>query len=589
MVRMFARRRFSHWLIGASLLSALEGATMLALGMASVAPAQAQTMDQRYPFLRRQHQRSSGGGLFGNLFGGFEQPRSFGRERQPSTQPREQVDYSRAPAAHKPAPDAPPPTTSIVVMGDGMADWLAYGLEDAFSDSPNVGIVRESKSHSGLLRYQWRSDLDWWHVARDELAKQKANYAVMMLGVSDRQNISEKDVAKEAEKEQQANKNVQDQAKPDENQADNADQAREHKYPRGVIPFRSDRWAKVYAHRIDETIAALKSKGVPVFWVGLPSIRGTRSTADAVYLNNLYRARAERAGITYVDIWDGFVDDSGKYSSYGPDYEGQTRRLRSADGVFFTKYGARKLAHYVEREIRRYMNNRAVVSLPTGPIAPVPNAGKSTERPVAGPVVPLTVAPSSADTLAGGPGMGMSAGDAIATKVLVKGDAVAAPVGRADDFAWPPGSDGNRKADEKTSPSASNAPKAPGTAFANAAPTAAAPAPKAGVPAPIMASPPAQPAAAAPPPAQAKAAVEPAKPVEKKPAAIARPADIATPEPVEEKKLRQREPAERTAQSRPVQSHPVTPKPVHQRSSHQRSSNPFPSLFGRDGPFGWMR
>ena len=98
-------------------------------------------------------------------------------------------------------------------------------------------------------------------------------------------------------------------------------------------------------------IAALKSKGVPVFWVGLPAIRGTRSTADMVYLDDLYRARAERAGIIYVDIWDGFVDESGRYVTHGPDFEGQMRRLRSGDGVHFTKAGARKLAHYVEREI----------------------------------------------------------------------------------------------------------------------------------------------------------------------------------------------------------------------------------------------
>ena len=63
-----------------------------------------------------------------------------------------------------------------------------------------------------------------------------------------------------------------------------------------MIEFRSDKWAEIYAKRIDETVAALKSKGVPVFWVGLPSIRGTHSTADAIYLNDLYRARAERAG-----------------------------------------------------------------------------------------------------------------------------------------------------------------------------------------------------------------------------------------------------------------------------------------------------
>ena len=86
----------------------------------------------------------------------------------------------------------------------------------------------------------------------------------------------------------------------------------------GIIEFRTELWAKVYSRRIDETIAALKSKGVPVFWVGLPSIKGTKSSADAVYLNDLYRARAERAGIVYIDVWDGFVDEAGKFTTFGP-------------------------------------------------------------------------------------------------------------------------------------------------------------------------------------------------------------------------------------------------------------------------------
>ena len=42
---------------------------------------------------------------------------------------------------------------------------------------------------------------------------------------------------------------------------------------------------------------------------------------------------AGKAGITYVDVWDGFVDDQGRYAVQGPDFEGQTRRLRTSDGV----------------------------------------------------------------------------------------------------------------------------------------------------------------------------------------------------------------------------------------------------------------
>ena len=102
-------------------------------------------------------------------------------------------------------------------------------------------------------------------------------------------------------------------------------------------------------------IAVLKSKGVPVLWVGLPAVRGPKAMSDSLFLNSLYRDAAGKAGITYVDVWDGFVDEAGRFLQQGPDFEGQIRRLRAYDGVYFTKAGARKLAHYVEREITRLM------------------------------------------------------------------------------------------------------------------------------------------------------------------------------------------------------------------------------------------
>lgn len=449
--RMAGKNRFSRWLVGAALLAAVDFAGLAALELAVGSPAQAQFFrDDRFPFLSRQRpQRPSGGGFFGGFFGGGQ--------RQFDNTPEQQapVDNSRAPPPKKAEakPDAVAPTTSIVVMGDGMADWLAYGLEDAFADSPEIAVIRKNKVHSGLLRYEAKGDLDWWHVARDILNQEKTNFVVMMLGVSDRQNIRERDLAKEADKKKEkdkASKQASEKESQPKDQGEDAEQdtitapeTQPGKRSNGVIEFRTDQWAEIYSKRIDETIAALKSKGVPVFWVGLPSIRGTKSTADAVYLNDLYRARAERAGVIYVDIWDGFVDEAGKYSNFGPDYEGQMRRLRSSDGVFFTKSGALKLAHYVEREIRRQMNSRvAPIAIPSGPAVPATPDGKPAARPVAGPVVPLTVAPTTSEDLLGGAGNSSPHGDAIATRVLVKGEPVAAPRGRADDFVLQPDSDG---------------------------------------------------------------------------------------------------------------------------------------------------
>jgi hypothetical protein len=327
------------------------------------------------------------------------------------------------------------PTTSIIVMGDGMADWLAYGLEEAFSDSADVAIVRKNKINSGLVHYESKGGADWPHAARDILTQEKANFVVMMIGLNDRQDIRGNEiVAVEADKKKDE-KAASSSGSPDSPRPPTASggvRANGNK----VIEFRSDEWAKFYSRRIDEVTTALKSKGVPVFWVGLPPIRGTKSTAAAGYLNDLYRARAERDGAIYIDVWDGFVDEGGKYTNYGPDYEGQIRRLRSGDGVFFTKYGARKLAHYVEREIRRYMSDHISLALPSSPAVQAPRESKPAARPLAGPVVPLTATPDHVDALLSGAGSATSGRDEIAAKALGKGEPLMAPRGRADNFMW---------------------------------------------------------------------------------------------------------------------------------------------------------
>jgi uncharacterized protein len=105
-----------------------------------------------------------------------------------------------------------------------------------------------------------------------------------------------------------------------------------------------------------------------VLWVGLPAVRGAKATADMLFLDSLYRDAAGRGGVTYVDVWDGFVDEAGRFRQEGPDFEGQIRRLRSDDGVYFTRAGARKLAHYVEREITRLLAGRSTPNaLPSEP------------------------------------------------------------------------------------------------------------------------------------------------------------------------------------------------------------------------------
>jgi uncharacterized protein len=441
-------------------------AVVVALLVGIAGPASAQFFNFGGPSRPQQQQpqpRSGGfgggGGWFGgDLFAPFQQqaPKRIIRE-----------DFSKAPPPEK---RETVPDRNVLVLGDGMADWLAYGLEDAYLEQPDMGVIRKSKAVSGLIKYQPKGDpADWAAAAKGILATEKPDAIVVMLGLNDRMAMREPAAEKSDSKPADKKIDKKDvRAKPDSKPDGAADAAtkpedkvvdtdlppddadgdappaiapeKSTRSPNGLYEFREERWVELYSKKIDEMIAVLKSKGVPVLWVGLPAVYGAKGTADMLFLDSLYRNAAGKAGITYVDVWDGFVDEAGRFLQRGPDFEGQPRQLRSRDGVFFTPPGARKLAHYVEREIARLMAARsAPITLPTEPATPDANAlpGQPAPRPLAGPILPLVASSVGTDQLLGGPGSRPAAVDALAARTLVKGEPLAPPAGRADDFVWP--------------------------------------------------------------------------------------------------------------------------------------------------------
>jgi uncharacterized protein len=463
------KKSFLHLFTEGGPLVAL--AVAIALLIAVAAPASAQFFGGGFGggFFGgppRQQQAPQRGWFGGDFFAPFQQQ-----------QPKRVEDFSRAPP---PAKRDTVPERNILVLGDAMADWLAYGLEDAYAEQPDMGVIRKHKTVSGLLQYQPKGEpADWAAAAKTILATEKPDIIVVMLGLNDRVAIREpaaeksdgkpnekkgdkKDAhakpeskpeskpaeAKPAGKTDDAAATKQDDKASDAELADDAESdsqpliapERTTRSPTGVVQFRDERWVELYNKKIDEMIGVLKTKGVPVLWVGLPAVRGAKATSDALFLDALYREGAAKAGITYVDVWDGFVDEAGRFLQQGPDFEGQIRRLRSYDGVYFTKPGARKLAHYVEREVSRLLAGRsAPFTLPSEPGTPDANAlpGQPAPRPLAGPILPLVASSVGTDQLLGGPGSRPASVDALVARTLVKGEPLAAPAGRADDFAWP--------------------------------------------------------------------------------------------------------------------------------------------------------
>src|ERR1700744_4078557 len=188
-------------------LIAVSVAVVLLLGI--VGPASAQFFNFGNfggPPVRQQPQPRPQGGGMGGWFGG-ELFAPF-QQQEPKRVVRE--DFSKAPPAKRDA-NAAPPERNIAVFGDGMADWLAYGLEDTYADQPEMGVIRHSRATSGLIRYQPKGEpADWAAAAKGFLANEKPDAMVVMLGLNDRHALrepaAEKADGKSSDKDKKADK-----------------------------------------------------------------------------------------------------------------------------------------------------------------------------------------------------------------------------------------------------------------------------------------------------------------------------------------------------------------------------------------------
>ena len=181
---------------GRGRLIALAVAVGLVLGMAG--PTSAQFFNFGGYQQRPQPQRGGGwfgndqrgGGWFGNdPFAPYQQqyapPPRHGRQAPSAAR----EDFSKAPPPEK---RNTVPERHILVLGDSMADWLAYGLEDVYADQPEMGVIRKHKTGSGLIKYQPKGNpADWAAAAKGILATEKADAIVVMLGLDDRVAIRE--------------------------------------------------------------------------------------------------------------------------------------------------------------------------------------------------------------------------------------------------------------------------------------------------------------------------------------------------------------------------------------------------------------
>jgi hypothetical protein len=112
----------------------------------------------------------------------------------------------------------------------------------------------------------------------------------------------------------------------------------------------SSAWEAEYEQQVEEMLGILEddTPGRHVFWVGSPTMQDRRKDAGAQQVNAVAQRvvdRHERA--TYVDGYQLFSGEEGKYAASLPGLSGRTVRVRAGDGIHFTDEGGDLLGDHV--------------------------------------------------------------------------------------------------------------------------------------------------------------------------------------------------------------------------------------------------
>ena len=351
-----------------------------------VAPAFAQA-EARVEVAQQQKRRT----LFDVLFGA--EPQQAPPPVQ-QTQPRKAAPVALPPP--KPQVEKAADATRLAVFGDSLAVDLAKALERFYAEDPNLLVINQGVGSSGFVRDDY---FDWNKTIGEQIAADSFDLAIVIIGVNDRQEI-------------RVNGQSYNSLTP--------------------------QWTAAYQARLNDFLGQLRAARKPVIWVGLPPMSKTEYSAAMSQISALFKMAAFSGGAEYLDIYDRFLGEDGKYSSQGPDVNGQNARMRKDDGIHFSTAGADKLAFYISQSIRSFYRGGGVTIAVADPLLgtdaaamlrpPYQGLGQIRLLEVAGAVIPISRVPARAAELVTAASV-PAAGSPFTLEQLVT-----APIGRVDAF-----------------------------------------------------------------------------------------------------------------------------------------------------------
>lgn len=285
----------------------------------------------------------------------------------------------------------------LAVFGDSLATDLAKALDRYYAEDPNISIIAQGVGDTGFVR---KDVLDWGVKINEAIAANTFDIAVFIVGINDRQKMRLNDVSY------------------------------------GSL---TPEWSAEYQSRVAAVVSALRAANKPTIWIGLPPMSKTEYNKTMSGISEIQRLAAFGGGAEFLDIYERFVDEEGKYTSYGPDLNGKNVRMRKDDGIHFSSAGADKLAFYLAQSLKLYYRGAGSVGLEVAdPLLgtdaqlmlrpPYQGLGQMQLLEVAGAVISLTHAQRRATDL-------VIADPSVLTPVNFDVNMMLeAPIGRADAF-----------------------------------------------------------------------------------------------------------------------------------------------------------
>ncbi|MEA3013561.1 MAG: uncharacterized protein QOD42_2106 [Sphingomonadales bacterium] len=200
---------------------------------------------------------------------------------------------------------------NVGVFGDSFGDGIWWALDQELDGENGIEIHRLSRPATGFTSYQNVNLLD---DIRVKLDRQPLDIAIVSFGANDTQGIMNEGRAAE---------------------------------------YMGETWRRVIGARVDAIVTLLRSRGVQVYWVGLPRMRSEGYDEKAQRMNAFFASRMRALNVAFIDTVTTTQDAHGRFVASLPNPEtGRLTPTRTNDGIHMTMSGYTMLTRGLAQRIR---------------------------------------------------------------------------------------------------------------------------------------------------------------------------------------------------------------------------------------------